>query len=201
MRRRRERRRRRDWAGEKGRASSLGWVWAGLFLVFLNCTFFYTIMADETYILIFTPLPTHNDTGIIIANAINKIFTMTRSQILRRHTTYDKGKAVHIHSWHRQVDRCHRHQQQYQHHHHHIITYQKRRQRFGHYWNDIMFQQSSSSSLFKRSNRINDHWSTWRQTVGENPTRVSAHISMNQGIIWPGLGGLMQRVLLATYSL
>ena len=26
---------------------------------------------------------------------------LARSQILRRHTTYDKGKSVHIHSWHR----------------------------------------------------------------------------------------------------
>ena len=75
----------------------------------LKITPFKKIVADKNlYFDIYPPLlPTHNDTGIIITNAINKIFTMTeimsRSQILRRHTTYDKGKAVHIHSWHRQV--------------------------------------------------------------------------------------------------
>ena len=31
---------------------------------------------------------------------------LARSQILRRHTTYDKGKSVHIHSWHRNQVLC-----------------------------------------------------------------------------------------------
>ena len=63
------------------------------------------VAAKNLYFDIYTTTP--NNTGIVITNAINKISTMTeimsRSQILRRHTTYDKGKAVHIHSWHRQV--------------------------------------------------------------------------------------------------
>ena len=107
-------------------------------------------MADETYILIFTPLPTHNDTGIIIANAINKIFTMTeimtRSQILRRHTTYDKGKAVHIHSWHRQVAISIKNNINI------ILSRTVKGDK------DLgIVDMISSSSMFKRSKRIDDH--------------------------------------------
>ena len=85
---------------------------------------------------------------------INKIFTMTeimsRSQILRRHTTYDKGKAVHIHSWHRQVAISINNNIN-------IIIIILSRTVKGDKDLGIIDMISSSSSLFKRSKRINDH--------------------------------------------